>query len=274
MSVSYHLIPYDFETYNFEEFRKEEKECNGEVRWQYGSRKHKFEIGDICYFYCFNLPDMTRRILLRGEISEEDCRDDEGNNCFKISKIRAIRLSDPNKEGEDIVKYSLERLKDDYGIGTVQGKQRLDAEGRHKKLIESLESDIGEENLNQIKKYYDGMTKCAFDGHDHGKHKTFTKPNGFEYFETHHFVQQNICKKSNDQKLIDAVNDERNLIYLCPTCHRKIHLGRDEEKKKMIDFLYKDKEKYYQKVFSDYAKNDGEKDVINWLYSMYKVKEN
>ena len=50
MNRDYHLIPYDFEVYDFEEFRREEIENKGRIRWLYGKRKHVFNTGDVCAF--------------------------------------------------------------------------------------------------------------------------------------------------------------------------------------------------------------------------------
>ena len=54
-------------------------------------------------------------------------------------------------------------------------------------------------------------------------HESFMKLNGFLYFETHHVIQQKTSQKCQLNKKI--IEDPRNKVYLCPTCHRKIHFS-------------------------------------------------
>ena len=271
MKKNYHLIPYDFEECDFESLRRQEREGGGTVLWQHGRRKHRFNKGDICYIYCTRLPDLSRRILLRAEVSEPECMDEDNILCFALRKFTAIRLIKPIEDGEDIPKYSLENLRDKYNIGIVRGKQKLDSYGKHKELVEALESEPKDGNLNAVKKYYENVTKCVFNGLDHNPkvHESFIKPNGFTYFETHHVIQQNTLKnKSIDEEIID---DPNNKVYLCPTCHRKIHYGQAEDVKWMIDKLFEKGKEFYEGVFSEYAKDDGADSSLEWLYNMYKV---
>ena len=272
MSVSYHLIPHNFEKYDFEEFRKEEKECKGEVRWQYGKRKYAVEIGDICYFYCTNLPDMTSRILLRAEVTSDSCLDGE-IKCFRLGGFRSIRLDDSNEKSQDEMKYSYSRLKSYYNIKTVQGKQKLDSTGIHKELVKDLESEPGTGNLNEVKKYYDNMTKCVFEGHDHNPktHKTFIKPNGFYYFETHHVIQQNMFRNKNvAAKIID---DSSNKVYLCPLCHRKIHYGNKGDIREMLEYLYFRRKEFYDRCYSESERTNEGTDALEWLYGIYGASD-
>ena len=273
MSVAYHLISYNFELYDFEKFRNEEKTNGGEVYWNYGERRHKFNIGDICYIYCTNLPDMTKRILLKAEVSDLNCTDPQNPtlNCFKIRNIHPILLKEPETKSEKELTYGYENLKKLYHIKTVQGKQKLDAEGIHRELVEKLKQEPDTGTLNSVKIYYNRITKCVFDGHDKNPktHKTFIKPNGFNYFETHHIIQQNTLKYS--QLSEEIINDPKNKVYLCPTCHSKIHYGNHADVRKMLEELYyRDSE---EKIFLDEcAQKVGETDTLKWLYIMYKVE--
>ncbi len=276
MFVNYHLIPYNFEEYNFEAFREEEKVCKGEVRWQYGTRIHKLNKGDICFFYCTRLPDMTNRILLRAVVSETECTDDKGNTCFKIRNISAIRLKEAESSKDDDIKYGFKNLKFIYKVGTVRGKQKLDVDGKHSKLIADLESEPRGENLNQVKKYYEGMTKCVFERHDHNPkiHRSFVKPNGFTYFETHHVIQQNMFK--NNQIPQEVIENSSNKVYLCPTCHRKIHYGKKEDVREMLESLYhrtKETKRFFERCFTEYATDDKAANALNWLFNIYNAAD-
>lgn len=273
MSVSYHLIPYNFEMYDFEEFRKEEKECKGEVRWKYGKRRHALEAGDICYFYCTNLPDMTNRILLRAEVTDSMCLDDNNKECFRLGGFTSIRLNESNEKSQAEMKYSYSRLKNDYNIKTVQGKQKLDATGIHEELIKDLESETKTGSLNEVKKFYDNMTKCVFEGHDHNPktHRTFIKPNGFYYFETHHVIQQNMLR--NKKVDADIIDDSSNKVYLCPLCHRKIHYGNKSDVREMLEYLYLRRKDFYDRCYSESEKINEKTDALEWLFGIYGVSD-
>lgn len=74
-------------------------------------------------------------------------------------------------------------------------------------------------------------------------HQTFMTKKGVPYMEGHHLIP---CTVTNAKlywnrfgKNIDCVE---NIVSLCPTCHRKIHFGSEEEKKAIIRNLYKKQE--------------------------------
>ena len=69
----------------------------------------------------------------------------------------------------------------------------------------------------------------------------------------------------------DAVYREENLVYLCPTCHRKIHYGNNRAIRSMIEKLYERNKNFYDTSFLRYAKADEAETVLNWLYKMYAV---
>lgn len=78
--------------------------------------------------------------------------------------------------------------------------------------------------------------KCEFDNN----HNTFLTNKGVPYMEGHHLIP---CTSANSEvywskcgRNIDCVE---NIICLCPTCHRRIHFGSNEEKEVIIKFLYK-----------------------------------
>ncbi len=158
----------------------------------------------------------------------------------------------------------------------MRGKQKLDADGKHSKLIADLESEPRGENLDQVKKYYEGMTKCVFEGHDHNPkiHQSFIKPNGFSYFETHHVIQQNMIK--NNQIPQEVIEDSGNKVYLCPTCHRRIHYGKKEDVREMLEHLYhrtKESRTFYEKCFTEYALGDDAGNALNWLFNIYNAAD-
>lgn len=78
--------------------------------------------------------------------------------------------------------------------------------------------------------------KCEFDN----SHVTFLTNKGVPYMEGHHLIP---CTSANSENYwakyrrnIDCIE---NIICLCPTCHRRIHFGSNDEKDTIIRFLYK-----------------------------------
>lgn len=72
--------------------------------------------------------------------------------------------------------------------------------------------------------------QCEFDK----KHKTFiSKRTGKNFVEAHHLIP--MSEQINFEFSIDI---EPNIVTLCPNCHRRIHLGTMEEKKKMLEELF------------------------------------
>jgi len=78
--------------------------------------------------------------------------------------------------------------------------------------------------------------KCAFDE----SHVSFTsKVTGKRYLEMHHLVPMRYQYEFNV-----SLDRSAQLLALCPTCHRQIHHGTDEEKEKMLrDLFYERREK-------------------------------
>lgn len=77
--------------------------------------------------------------------------------------------------------------------------------------------------------------KCAYNAN----HQTFLRKSGQPYMEGHHLIP---CTSSNAErfwkrfgKSIDCV---ANIVSLCPTCHRRIHFGSEEERVVIIEKLY------------------------------------
>ena len=273
MQMKYHLIPANYNDFDFDCLREEEKAGKGSLLWKYVSgngnassnKKRRYSIGkyDICYFYYSNLPDLTSRILLRAEVIETDCKDQNGNDCFKIANISAIRLKDADA-------YSLNKLVEHYSVGkrSLSGKQHLQIDGKHKTLYDDLTHEVKGETLNEIKKYFRGEVKCYFSGRDHNPktHESFLNREGIRYVEIHHII----LKNNNQIPVIpkSVIEDPRNKVYLCPTCHRKIHLGKKQDVLKMEKSLYERYKGFYNECFIKYGTGFKADEAFNWLFSM------
>jgi len=77
--------------------------------------------------------------------------------------------------------------------------------------------------------------ECEFDKN----HTTFITQTGKQYMEGHHLIRctQTIADKMWD-KYNRSIDDENNIVSLCPICHRRIHYGNQKEKEEIIKKLY------------------------------------
>ncbi len=287
MAVRYFLIPANYISFDFNKLFDLETADNsgvpGRVLWSLNHNDAKMDVGDICYLYYSNLPDRTSRIILRGIISASDSYKKEGDiflepgqKCIELEQLETINWKNKGK-----VTFTYEDLKK-YGVNITRNKRELkDGRSGDRDLRIALE-DYYQQDKDKLglKELRDDIVKklqCAFDDNakDRSKaniHSSFVQANGLRYFETHHFIQQNIYRNNqNDPDLYDAVYDEKNLIYLCPTCHRKIHYGKKSEIRSMIKKLYDKNAGFYDEKFRPYAYNDGMNSVLDWIYSMYKA---
>ena len=284
MSRRYFLIPANYLVFDFNKLfdleGREDSGKKGHVLWALNRNDAKMNVDDVCYLYYSNLPDKTSRIILRGIVSASDSYNDNpdtylepGQKCVELKDLETINWKNTGK-----TTFTYEDIKNKYRVNVRQNKTELkdDREG-DKELREALEAyyekDNNKLNLDELRDDIVKKLQCAFDSGTGNLHKSFIQANGLRYFETHHFIQQNVCRNTDDRDLIDAVYDEKNLIYLCPMCHRRIHYGRKEDIRNMIDKIYQKNEKFYGDKFIKYAKLNGENTVKDWLYDMYKVKE-
>ncbi len=65
-------------------------------------------------------------------------------------------------------------------------------------------------------------------------HKSFLNKNGNQYMEAHHLVPMS----SQKEFLPINIDREENIVSICPTCHKAIHYGNQEEKKIRLFKLY------------------------------------
>lgn len=67
-------------------------------------------------------------------------------------------------------------------------------------------------------------------------HETFISNTTSEnYVEAHHLIPM---KYYDYDEFKVSIDNEANIVALCPTCHRKIHFGQPEEKEKILRTLY------------------------------------
>ena len=282
MSKKYFIFPANYQNYDFDKLFRECTDNNGCVLWQMNKKDPRnIEVGDICYIYYSNLPDGTGRIMLRGVIAKKNVLDEDGTECYAIKELESINWDNSGK-----IRFTREVLSE-YGVKMNLNKRQLKddrfAEGKtigdkalRERLEDCFDKGVGRLKLKELEEALTRKLRCSFDnGKDNPaeskNHTTFKTRNGLNYFEIHHLIQQHICNDNKD--LLKAVYDEKNLIYLCPTCHRKIHYGRRETVRRMLSTLYNKRSKFYDKNFIQYAKSQGFATVIEWIYAMYNVSE-
>ena len=81
------------------------------------------------------------------------------------------------------------------------------------------------------------------------KHFYFESINLTNYVECHHLIPLNRQSEYyNDNKNKVNLDNEYNIVCLCPTCHKQIHLGSKNARLNILEKLYKMKEKDLKKM--------------------------
>jgi|TARA_B100001964_G_scaffold241769_1_gene314939 5-methylcytosine-specific restriction endonuclease McrA len=75
--------------------------------------------------------------------------------------------------------------------------------------------------------------ECFFDP----KHITFIKKNGDIYMEGHHFIPMS----AQDDLLPINLDRRINIVSLCPTCHKKMHKARKQDRYSSLKTIYDDR---------------------------------
>lgn len=281
----YHLLIGNLSYDNFERLIEEEQTTTpykeeGVVRWKISSENathiNKIKAGDICYFYYSNLPDGTSRIILRGEVLESDypkqnrplIYDDKRKILGIKVKLSPVALTDQEK-------YSYKNLKEIYNFDNnfkFQGPVNLTK--NYKKLLDDLISDSRpKQHLAKVNKYFnENYCLCEFRKDGKRNHETFIEKNGFYYIELHHLVERNQVKKNIDKfpDIEKYIENENNTFRLCPTCHKEIHLGKDEVKKEKIAYLYNLNKSYFDSNFNELKHGLS---TLEWLYKIYNIDD-
>lgn len=104
------------------------------------------------------------------------------------------------------------------------------------KIVDSSTSEIVRKNPIIAKEAISkAKYKCEFDD----THNTFRTPKGLPYMEGHHLIP---CTPFNSRRFFEVygvnIDCVENIISLCPTCHRRIHLGSQDERRDIIKKLY------------------------------------
>lgn len=303
--INYWLIPMNFNNCNYKQLEDEWKK-NKKIMWQVGgkpkyTKTRGYEVpngsmaksinkGDVIYFYVTNLPSESKnklsRIMLRGVVEDEPypiekskvyirTYDSDMIIGFSIGSITTLC----EKQLHNNVFLSLEYLKKQYANfqypqGRTRWPDRNIKQTLSKELIDDLEecfkSRLSKNDFTTLIDHF--KKKCFFCGKygSNIEHKTFVAKNGLDYYECHHFIQQNEGRKDN--RLLDIVNSTENGLFLCSNCHNRLHYGQPDDVKEMLKIVLKDEkiqsmleDKNFQQIIGE------DKDILEWLKESYKV---
>lgn len=105
---------------------------------------------------------------------------------------------------------------------------------RDKDVIKKAESIISTKYIRDPKLALDRFNLSKFQCEFNNKHKTFiSQSSNNPFVEAHHFIPMKFQGEYNFS--LDNIN---NIISLCPTCHRGIHLATIDYKHEIIEKLY------------------------------------
>ena len=70
------------------------------------------------------------------------------------------------------------------------------------------------------------------------KHQTFLNKHGKSYMEGHHLIPCTVKNaKEIEEKFSRNIDCKENIVSLCPICHRAIHIGNHDEKRRVLSSL-------------------------------------
>ncbi|MBS7531948.1 DUF3578 domain-containing protein [Hazenella sp. IB182353] len=177
------------------------------------------------------IEDFNQYILM----NEEGCflEDEQNEDVYQISTEKAIIA-------DEEVTYVDKKVMRPEPVRDRSGRVRW---GRKASI-----------SANAIKK---SKYTCEFDL----SHTTFiSKKTKKPYVESHHLIP---IARQNDFEF--DLDQTANITSLCPTCHRKIHLGVDEEKEILIKELYAARKSRLEKI--------GISITLDELIRMYRIEE-
>lgn len=194
--------------------------------------KANFEVkqveGQFSKSYCF----WFLTAMLSGDsdlIYKFDIKMDKKDQHFENLR-KFIEYFNNNKNYDKPVTQYIYEVSDEMGIGR-EPKYKID-NGKKRYIVNKKIK----EKVLQNSKY---MCACHNE-----KHFYFESINLTNYVEGHHLIPLNRQSEYyNDNKKKVNLDNEYNIVCLCPTCHKQIHLGSKNARLNILKELYKIKEK-------------------------------
>ena len=272
--MKYYRFSMNYIEFNFSRFKEEYESKDKKVRWFLTAKNSSIESDDIVFIYCSNMPDLVNRYIIKAKVNKvikksdsneifkdfEDC-----NTCVLLDEIQALNSN-------HIYDFSANSIKNNYkdGYGGFQGTY---AEITNKKMITDLCNCKCSSVNDLLDTYVDGdcffKNKIKMADHNYS-HPTFVKDNGVTYIEYHHFIHR--CKGyDKDDVIKKKLDDYYNIIRLCPSCHRMIHYGNNETRKKMVDCILKQCDKNNLEEVVKLL--DHKSDLETYIYDIYEIEK-
>lgn len=253
------IFPADYKKTNLGEII-EEVEGNTVLDWK--CNLNYVKTGTKVLIYYFNLPDKVSKILyMCTAISTKE----NGRVKLKISKI--VDVDNINMFSKDVLKT--------YDISTRNQFYLKKSNKKHVNFLEYFEENtkrktdynfmVLEKKVFECDCFFKGT---KFDGKN--VHPTFKRENGYDFFNSHHFIQRKDCKIIGwtSEKQISNFD---NKVNLCVLCHNRIHNGTKKDIEFMVREIWKEKENVLKENINEIEK----KDILTeeWILKTYGIEK-
>lgn len=259
------LYKWNYKRYNFKKISDEIKNKGTGIGINYGNlylnkedvikpkSTSKLKEDDEVFVMFYNMPKSPNRIILKLSnlhfIAKKDkefnynvkkgehfYEEYENGQFQKVAHATKVQWVIDSKDG---AKFPMSKLDfEELKIGSRAIRQII----KNTELIKQLNKNL--HNFSKFNNEMNKINKCVLQKEKtSNNHKTFINKLYFPYIESHHFIMKYILKdfenknqndKESVKELEKLIEDSRNIILLCPVCHRKIHQGLNEDIKIMI----------------------------------------
>ena len=277
--IKYYRLTMDYKEYNFEKFKKELEKENS-IKWFFPYKETTIKDNDIVFIYCSNMPDLVNRYIMKAHVKKVIYKKDNKelfkkeyfSNTKEYEKYNVGIILDNIKafKYDDIYLFSTNKFQGNNnepieGCGGFRGPYGEIIKNKTPKIDELINYSKFMKIETLLDTFVDGT--CFFkDKIICYPHKTFPKNNGVMYIEYHHFIFRS---KGIEDQLTEKINQTYNYFRLCPTCHRRIHYGNNNDKKEMIDIILKNCNAV--KLEEIVKKIDNNKNLKEYIYDIYNI---
>lgn len=271
----YHILSANYEMFNFKQIKDESdgqalgKGYEG-IMWNKPDKK--INLGDFVYIYYSHMPDKCNRIMYKCVVIDDGYHFNGNEICYDIingkkTKDKKIRLK--FCEAYTTKEFNTQELINKYTINYFHLNPAISEE-----LANAIDNSEGKITLKELSErvynrhcYFENKIKSY-------KHNSFDAQNGLRYYEAHHLVEQNL-KNKEEFPFKEVIDNSCNLFDLCPTCHRRIHYGKIEDRIKMVKELYRKNQEEIDRLlnFEDNENFSKYETRLEWILQQYVPKK-